>query len=104
VEDIRATNWNRTRANRSDRQQIMKNTSVVLVVVSLFSVDALSAEGVQERLDAKSAAFAEKAPPEVMASQRKAAEALRATGIVEKAMKAGDLAPDFTLKDHEGRR
>ncbi len=41
-------------------------------------------------------------PPPVIAVMRRATAELKASGLAEKALKAGDKAPAFTLKDPEG--
>jgi peroxiredoxin len=57
----------------------------------------------QDRLDAFKADFeTRKAPPEVVARMRKATADLIASGQAERALKAGDDAPDFALPDPDG--
>jgi len=62
----------------------------------------------QDRLDAFKADFeAGKLPlkptPDALASMARATAALRASGQAQRAMKAGDKAPDFILNDPDGR-
>ncbi len=56
----------------------------------------------QERLDKYKAAFEKKAPPEALAVMHRATEDLRSSGLVEKALKSGDAAPQFTLTNQTG--
>ena len=57
----------------------------------------------QDRLDAFKADFeGNKAPPEVVALFHKATAELSASGQAERALKAGDRAPAFTLPDADG--
>lgn len=81
----------------------MKYSPVLVAIVSLLTIDQLVAESLQERLDARSAEFAGKAAPELMASQAAALNALREAEVAENALGVGDSAPDFMLKDHEGK-
>jgi hypothetical protein len=56
----------------------------------------------QARLDRHREAFEKKAPPEALAVMHRATKDLQASGIVAKALKAGDQAPPFTLyNQHE---
>ncbi len=58
----------------------------------------------QERLDALKAKFeTEMAPPEVVAVMHRVTDELIASGQAERALKAGNRAPAFTLPDPEGR-
>ncbi|GAB7542919.1 peroxiredoxin-like family protein [Cupriavidus sp. 8B] len=60
--------------------------------------------GLQEKLDAFKANFEGKvAPPHVVEIFHRTTAALVATGQAERALKAGDQAPEFTLLDAEGR-
>ncbi len=57
----------------------------------------------QDRLDAFKKDFeSNKAPPEVVAAFHKATAELIASGQAERALKAGDRAPAFTLPDADG--
>jgi peroxiredoxin len=53
----------------------------------------------QDKLDAFKAEFKNKAPPEAIATFQKSTEELIAGGQAERALKAGDRAPAFTLPD-----
>lgn len=57
----------------------------------------------QAKLDAIQSNFKTKAPPEVVAAMHKSTAELIATGQAERALKAGDRAPAFTLVDSEGK-
>ncbi|MCS3471076.1 peroxiredoxin [Pseudomonas sp. JUb42] len=61
----------------------------------------------QAKLDAFKADFQSgkppyNAPPQVHATMKKATDALIASGQAERALKAGDKAPEFTLQDPDG--
>jgi hypothetical protein len=58
----------------------------------------------QERLHALKAEFESKAPPEKLAIMHRATEDLRRSGIVERVLKAGDAAPEFTLPNFRGEK
>lgn len=49
------------------------------------------------------AAFRDKVPPEIRAVMEQADADLLASGIVERALKAGDAAPDFSLPGVDGK-
>jgi peroxiredoxin len=56
----------------------------------------------QQELEAFFAEFCNKVTPETVATMRQVGDGLRARGIVERALKAGDLAPDFILPNAPG--
>ena len=53
----------------------------------------------QKRLDAIKKGFTAQAPRESLDVMHRAVETLRASGIVDGVVAAGDRAPDFTLAD-----
>ncbi len=53
----------------------------------------------QEKMDATSAATAEKAPPEALAVMKGSIEALVQSGLADRALKTGDTAPQFELNN-----
>ena len=53
----------------------------------------------QEKLDAYKKSFLEKAPADAVAVMNRATRDLANSGILEKAVKVGDCAPDFTLEN-----
>ncbi|WP_295685926.1 peroxiredoxin-like family protein [uncultured Nevskia sp.] len=57
----------------------------------------------QAKLDALKANFETKAAPETFAVMHKATQELIASGQAERALKAGDQAPAFTLLDSDGK-
>lgn len=57
----------------------------------------------QEKLDAFREDFEKQVPPEALKIMHRATEALRNSGILERAVKVGDTAPDFTLKNTDGK-
>lgn len=56
----------------------------------------------QEKLNAQRKQFESSALKEAVDTMHKATEELHKSGIVDRAVKAGDKAPDFTLKDAYG--
>ncbi|MGJ8643555.1 MAG: redoxin domain-containing protein [Luteolibacter sp.] len=77
--------------------------SLLLVFLTAFVPSLLTAETLQEELDARKNAFAERAPAELIESQNRALRELEVSGIYERVLKVGDKAPDFKLKNHEGK-
>jgi len=62
----------------------------------------------QEKMDAFKAEFESGGPPyntprEAIDIMHRATEELRASGLAERALKAGDRAPDFVLPDYQGK-
>ena len=58
--------------------------------------------GLQEKLDAYKKDFVTKVPPDALAIMQQATRDLNESGILAKAIKVGDLAPDFELLDTQG--
>jgi len=56
----------------------------------------------QDRLDEKKREFRKQAPGMVLEIMDRAARDLVGSGIMEGAVREGDQAPDFTLRDTEG--
>jgi len=56
----------------------------------------------QDRLNAMSAASAEKLPPEIMAKMLQAKDDLGNSDILQRAIKVGEQFPDFNLSDAKG--
>ena len=56
----------------------------------------------QDKLDALKAECLAKTPPKVTLVRQRAVEALAASGLAERAMHAGELAPAFQLPDGYG--
>ena len=57
----------------------------------------------QDKLDAKKQEFEPSVPKEALATMHRATEDLRRSGIMERVIKVGDKAPDFTLDDAYGQ-
>jgi hypothetical protein len=57
----------------------------------------------QNKLDTYNKQFKSEAPPEAVAVMHRATNDLRQSGILERVLKEGDLAPDFSLSDSQGR-
>ena len=53
----------------------------------------------KEKMDAARAATAEKVPPEILKVMKSSLEALTQSGLAEKALKTGDVAPPFQLNN-----
>ena len=56
----------------------------------------------QSELNVLKAQFEAKAQPDALAVMHRATEDLRRSGILERALKVGDKAPDFALPDGNG--
>jgi hypothetical protein len=53
----------------------------------------------QQKLDAEREKFESSAPKEAVEVMHKATEDLKKSGIMDRAIKVGDKAPDFTLRN-----
>ena len=53
----------------------------------------------QEKMNAVKAATAEKAPPEALQVMKGSIEALIKSGLADRALKTGDIAPQFQLNN-----
>ena len=60
-------------------------------------------DGLTKQLDAFMAGFMERVDPATAATLRASSMALEQAGVVERALKIGDHAPDFTLPDQAGK-
>ena len=56
----------------------------------------------QDTLDAMRASFESKLPPEIVNTMHHATEELLQSGIMDRVLKKGDQAPQFSLTDHNG--
>lgn len=59
--------------------------------------------GLQQTLDQMKQDFIAGADPENLAIMKNTTENLLQSGILDKTSKAGDIVPDFTLKDADGK-
>jgi hypothetical protein len=57
----------------------------------------------QEKLDAFKKNFEKQVPPEALKIMHRATDDLRNSGIMDRALKVGDMAPDFTLRNSDGQ-
>jgi len=57
----------------------------------------------QEKLDAKKQEFESSAPKEILEVMHRATDDLSQSGIMKRAAKVGDKAPDFTLNNGFGK-
>ncbi|NWK55982.1 AhpC/TSA family protein [Verrucomicrobiaceae bacterium N1E253] len=64
----------------------------------------LQADPLQDQLDQRKKEFEVQATPEKIASYNKGVEAVRKSGMVKRALKVGDTAPDFTLNNALGKK
>ena len=58
--------------------------------------------GLQDKLDEYKKSFLDKAPPEAVKVMQRATEDLNNSGILDKVLKAGESAPEFSLHDENG--
>ena len=56
----------------------------------------------QDKLDEYKKSFLEKAPPETVEVMQKATEELKNSGILDKVLKVGRSAPEFSLPNENG--
>ena len=57
----------------------------------------------QAKLDAFRKNFEKQVPPEALELMHRATDDLRSSGIMRRAVKVGDNAPDFTLRNTAGQ-
>jgi hypothetical protein len=57
----------------------------------------------KDKLDKLKESFKTKAPQDAQQIMHRATEDLKNSGIMDRVVKIGDKAPDFTLKDTQGR-
>lgn len=74
----------------------------LLATLLIATPSLLSADSLKEQLEARAAESARSGDPEVRAEFAKGIEAVAESGIVDRAKKVGDQAPDFTLKNATG--
>jgi hypothetical protein len=58
----------------------------------------------QDKLDDRRKNFESNAPPEKLAIMHRATNDLRLSGIMERVLKTGDRAPNFSLPDEQGHQ
>ena len=58
--------------------------------------------GLQDKLDEYKKSFLEKAPPEAVEVMQRATKDLKNSGILDKVLKVGESAPEFSLSDENG--
>ncbi len=56
----------------------------------------------QEQMDALTKSFVEQAPEQALETMVRSSEKLRDSGIASRAVKVGDKAPDFSLRNTSG--
>ena len=59
--------------------------------------------GLQDKLDGMKKEFESGAPPEALTLLHRATDDLLNSGIMEKILKAGEKAPEFTLTNQQGQ-
>ena len=57
----------------------------------------------QDKLDEYKKSFLEKAPPEAVEVMQRATQDLKNSGILDKVLKVGESAPEFSLPDENGK-
>ncbi len=75
-----------------------------ILVFTVFFVPVAGADTLQEQLDAKRAAFAEQADPQLQADFQTGIDLVAASGVLQTAKRVGDMAPEFSLIDAAGMR
>ena len=56
----------------------------------------------QDTLDAMRASYESKLPPEIVDTMHHATEDLLQSGVMDRVLKVGDQAPQFSLPNHNG--
>jgi len=56
----------------------------------------------QDTLDAMRASYESKLPPEIVDTMHHATEELLQSGVMDRVLKVGDQAPQFSLPNHNG--
>lgn len=79
----------------------MKSTALSSVFFTCLLGIAMG-EGLQQQLDARKAEFEATAGAEKIAEYNKGVRAVIASGMLERALKKGDTAPEFTLRNATG--
>ncbi|MGD7653612.1 MAG: redoxin domain-containing protein [Verrucomicrobiales bacterium] len=82
-----------------------RKTPILTAIGSLWALGfaALSADSLQDKLDARRDSFLARAPQETIASQQSALRELEDSGIYDRVLKVGDKAPDITLANAAGK-
>ena len=80
----------------------MIHRSFLRLAAPLALLTAASAETLQDQLDAFKTEFEKKASAEKIEEYNKGVAAVVKSGMLEKALKEGDQAPDFTLTGATG--
>lgn len=81
--------WNYSEVNFGTHSKAVKSKEVVIVKLP-------------ERMNAFKKDFENTAPKQTIETMHRATEALRSTGILDRTVKVGDKAPEFTLKNTKG--
>jgi peroxiredoxin len=74
-----------------------------ITAVSLALASSAQAESLKEQLDARRAEFLKGAPADKVQSYQEGIDSVASSGIYDRALKAGAKAPDFTLKNSDGK-
>ena len=81
----------------------MKNSNRILaLVISGFLASSVCAEELTLREQLMERASQSKIPADIREKGNRRLKELSESDLTEKALKVGDKAPDFTLKDHKG--
>ncbi len=76
--------------------------TATLIIAHAFSASA-RAETLKERLESRRAEFSKTAPPDKAQKYQEGIDTVAASGIYDRALKTGQKAPDFTLKNADGQ-
>lgn len=76
---------------------------ILALVLCVTSAGAVSAS-LQEQLDARRDAFAEKADPQMQEDFQTGVDLVASSGVLQTAKREGDIAPDFSLISAQGLR
>ena len=83
--------------------QILAVTGAILVAVTVFAEDPGKGPTLRETIEARSAKSATHADPAKKKAYADGIKAVAASGVVDKATRKGELAPDFSLPNATGK-
>lgn len=82
---------------------MLRNSCILIVLFATFCVHSSAQASLQEKLDAKRDAFAQKAAPEMQEDFKTGIELVESSGVLQMAKQVGDIAPDFALNSADGQ-
>ncbi len=87
------------------RKTLIALTALTITGASITTfamAEEMARKTLQEKLDDRKKAFSEKADPQKISDYEQGIKQVEESGVLERAKKTGDSAPDFTLPDSTG--